>query len=455
MPDAVAGSNLQAVKRQNRSAVLRTILAHAPVARHEVSRLTGITEAAISRIVADLVTEGCVAETGQGASAGAGRRPILLELQPGHAMVAGVDFRLTSVMVALADLSARILARAVIPFAERPNPDALFDEIAAQLRALLAAQGNDPADLSGVGIGCIGLVDHENGINRHAPHLSWYDIPVAQLLEQRLRVPAVADNRARAIAVAERLLQRGPVAADMLVLYVGWGIGTGIILRQEVYRGCCNYAGELGHISLDPNGLNCACGSVGCLETVASGSAAVREAQALVRGGLNGPAATPLIGLVQSSEINLASVLDLACKGQPECVAIVERMADSLGRGLAAMVSLLNPAVVVLTGPIIRGGDYVLGLLRSAIERYSMIARADSMPEVVISPLGEDAEIIGAACLALERFFYTPLPTAREPRGRLAEPSGARSRDETPGRQPQLRSTDERYRPLDRRGGDD
>lgn len=404
MASPVAGGNLPAVKRQNRSAVLRVLLMHGPISRLDVGRITGMHPATVSNIVAELISAGYVSEVGETISTRAGRRPILIALRSRSALVGAIDIRFTSVAVALSDIEANVVARTVLPLAAQPDPESTLDDIASALRGLLAASPGAAQSLLGVGVGCIGLADHTTGVNRLAASLGWRDVPIAQHLQARLGLPVVVDNNVRIMALGEKMFGLGKHVDNLIVVHVGWGIGAGFIIQHELFRGSDDYAGELGHITSLPDGEPCSCGGRGCLETVSSGRVMLAQARAAAQAEPD----SPLGRLLSSQQLTLETVLQAAAAGDERAQAIVRRAARYLGLSIGNLASILNPELVIVAGAVLDAGEVFLAEARSAMEEASYVARASGKTAVAFTRFGLNAGFVGAASLALDRFFYNP-----------------------------------------------
>ena len=199
---------------------------------------------------------------------------------PLSVLVAGVDIRPAGVTIILADIRATVLCRCTLSLSPNPDPRDTLDRIAAQVKDLLAGQAAKPQDLLGLGVGAVGLVDSITGVNLYAASLGWHNVAIAAELTARLGAPVAVDNNVRTIAVAEQLFGLGQDMADLLVFYLGAGIGSGLVVGHEVFRSNQHYAGEIGHMIVSPGGQKCSCGSYGCLDTVASGRVLVERARA-------------------------------------------------------------------------------------------------------------------------------------------------------------------------------
>jgi glucokinase len=251
-----------------------------------------------------------------------------------------------------------------------------------------------------IGVGLAGLIDVRSGVLLSAPNLAWRNLPVSEGLAARFGLPVTVDNDATAAAWGESRLGASRGYDDSLFVGVGTGIGGGIVAGGRLLRGAHGHAGEIGHIIVDPDGPPCGCGNRGCWEQVASGLA-------IARAGGRAVAEEPgsMIARLAGGDPRRATgelVTEAARKGDAAAVAILTTVARRLGEGVAGLVNVLDPEVVVIGGGVGEAGDLLLGPLREAY--LAAVEGADVRPEVSIveARLGNDAGAIGAALLAIE-----------------------------------------------------
>jgi glucokinase len=262
--------------------------------------------------------------------------------------------------------------------------------------------GYDKSSLLGIGVGVPGPVDAARRCVMKAENIGWTDVPLGSLLEARLDTPVTVVKRQNAGALGEYWYGVGRSRPNLLYISVAVGIGCGIIIGGELYEGTSGSAGEIGHITVIPDGRKCKCGNSGCLETVSSlpaiGARAIEEMKQGRASSLSALAG----GVIES--ISGEMVLDAAAKGDALSMEIVQEAARCLGIAIANVINVVNPAVVILGGAVLDVGDLFLNPIREEIQR-----RAFSIPlaavEVVPSSLGFRAAAIGAATLATDRFF--------------------------------------------------
>ena len=355
--------------------------------RAELVALTGAARNTVSARVDQLIAAGLLEEGGRGWSTG-GRPPTLLRFNSRAGCVLAVDLGVTSVDVAVTDLSAQVMASAghAIDIAEGPGPVlAEADRLAQQV---LAEAGLSVADVRAVGVGVPGPVEFSTGRPSHPPIMpGWHDHPIPQAF-RRYDCPVFVDNDVNVMALGEMGVAGSD--QDVLVVKVGTGIGCGVIVEGSVYRGAQGSAGDIGHIHVaQPDGREvvCRCGNVNCLEAIAGGGALLRDALAA---GL--PVRTT------------RDVIELAAQGDGPALELVRAAGRTIGTVLAALVNFFNPHRIVITGGVAQAGIPLLAGIREAVYRRSMPLAARSL-EITVSAAPDLSGRVGAALMAVEGFL--------------------------------------------------
>jgi glucokinase len=308
----------------------------------------------------------------------------------------GVDVGGTKIAAAVVDAEGTIIAREQLP-TEAESSSAIVAAITKVCQQLRAAA---PAAVA-VGVGAAGLVDVSRGVILGAPNISWRDLHLKAMLTERIGLPVIVDNDANVAALGEALHGGGRGAGDQLMVTVGTGIGGGIIIGGHIYRGHYGLGAEIGHIVLDPDGPPCGCGNRGCWEQYASGTAIGRLARERV-------AQAPESSLLSKAGGDVAlltgeMVGEAAVAGDAFAVEIVSAAGRMLGVGMASLVNVLDPEVMVVGGGAAAGlGELLLGPARETMQSF-IIGREWRTPvRVVGAALGNDAGVVGAAALARE-----------------------------------------------------
>ncbi len=377
----------------NRSIVLNLIAERGPLSRTELARAGGLPAATITRIVGDFVDAGLVAE--MTAASSGGRRPVLLSINPTAGHVLGVKLREDSLTVALCDLSCAVVHQCDTAFPVDAAPYRALEVIADAVERCVAEAGVARRAVLGVGVGLSGLIDAARGLCRYSAILGWRDVEIGPVLEYKLRLPVRVDNDVNTLAVAERQFGTERGVANLLVVTVGRGVGMGIVVEGEIYRGAGG-AGEVGHMTVDttPDAPLCTCGKRGCLEAVAADYGIVRAAQGDDPGHAVEAALDTLIARAEAGDEAVRAIF--ACAGA------------ALGVALANLANLFDPDLIVLGGEGLRAGALLTDPLRAALPRH-LFGRSAAEVALVIRPTDEATWARGAASLVLRELFRPPI----------------------------------------------
>jgi predicted NBD/HSP70 family sugar kinase len=385
------------IRRVNRSRVLRRIYLDRSVSRQELSQLTGLSSATVTNVVTELLQEGVVVEAGVEESQ-VGRPRSILTINPTYGYFLGVEIGETLTRIEFFDLTLCKLGAAACPLAlHESEPEQLVELIHSQIKALLGEAGVTPEKVIGVGVGVNGVVELTDPVTVSLPSWGWRDVFFGHLLQQRLGMPIYLDNGAKAMAQAESLFGAAQGSEYVAVLLVGTGIGAGIIAYGSLYRGTINSAGEWGHTCLELDGRWCRCGSRGCLEAYAGAPGILERLREV----------DPQSPLLQSNDQHgsLAAIVDAAWQGEPIASRVLKDTAHYLGVGIANLINLFNPQLILLGGWAgLLIGEYILPELRQVVKRYAL-RQPLSVTRIDLCQLGEDAVPMGAATLGLEQFL--------------------------------------------------
>ncbi len=379
------------IRELNRTAVLSLIGREGPIARVELARRLGLSRATLTAVTRGLLDQGLIEIVEQRKSR-VGRPPVLLGLVATAAHAVGLKLAPDRVVGVRVNLDGVVLERFEDDFDPAP-PDAV-DLLAARVRGWLQRPRSDASTLLGVGVGVPGVVEAgRSGVVR-SPMLGWEETPLAELLEARLGVPVLVDNDVNTLAVAERLYGRGRSVDHFVTVTIGRGVGLGIVVRGEVYRGMAGGAGEFGHVTVDPGGPRCECGKRGCLE------AFVAEPALVARGRKE--------RLLRGDE-GAAALRTLADEGDERARAIYADAGIRLGRAVAGLVNILSPELVILAGE----GTSAWRHLRRNFERELRKEIMEPLRgvKVQVDRWDDDKWALGAAALVLHATFAAPLYT--------------------------------------------
>ena len=386
----------------NRNLVLN-VLRTGAASRADVVRTTGLSPATVSLIVSELIESGLVNEVGEGKSSG-GRPPLVLRLDDERNYVVGVKLMRHVISVAVTDLRAEVVYSEVVDLdPSAVAPASVLEALCTAVEHAISPAGVELDQVVGIGIGLAGLVDADTGVCRYSPSFGWSEVPVAAPISERLGRPVLVDNDVNTLTVAEQWFGRGHGVDDFVVVTVGEGVGAGIVVEGRLYRGAKGAAGEIGHMRLDGEDALCRCGGRGCLEAVSSDGAVRRYlAEEVGRGGQSA------IPSDSTSFVTIAAVREAAEGGDEAAAHALERAGRNLGLGIASLVNLLNPRLVIISGEGAQAGPLRLdAALKAARERAFGGLAEDA--EFVVDSTDDLAWARGAACIVLGELFSSPI----------------------------------------------
>ncbi len=320
--------------------------------------------------------------------------------------VVGVDLGGTKILAAVVDAEGKILSRAKVRTQAHRQAETVIARIADAARSAVEEAGLTLRDIGAVGVAAPGVLDAQAGVVRFAPNLRWRDVPLAAALRQRLGVPVYLENDVNMGTLAEHALGAGRGARDVVGIFVGTGIGGGIIINGHLHRGRNGSAGEVGHMVIRIGGPRCGCGRRGCLEALASRTAIVRDLREAIEGGEK--SILPDLAKGDLSRVTSGVLAKAVARGDKLTISVLKRAMKSLGIGVANIVNLLGPEVIILGGGVIEAlDDKWLDRVRKVAQKYAMPNAMEGV-KIVRAQLGDDAVVLGAAVLARQMMVEAP-----------------------------------------------
>jgi predicted NBD/HSP70 family sugar kinase len=397
------GQRSETVRRANLSAIVRELHERGPLSRSELVVRTGLTRSAIRGLTGELVLARLAAEEPAVRLGTPGRPSPLVCPNPAGATVLALEIEVDSLAAAVVGLGGEVLRHVRV---DRPRGHSSLDDIVADLAGLVGGDGRPVDDtVIGVGVAVAGVVRRSDGCVSRAPNLGWTDAPLGVSLARSLgaAAPVSVANEADLGVLAEH--RRGAARGVDNVLYVSGevGVGGGLLVDGRPLAGEAGYGGEIGHLPVNPAGSVCGCGSIGCLETEVGEGALLRHAGHPEAGG----------------RLAVEAVLREAADGSPVALAALDHVGRWLGLGLAGLVNVLNPRLVVLGGLFGRIHPWIAAILEEELTRRALPAPR-ALVKVVPASLGLDAPLLGAAELAFEPLLSDPAAWV-EPRDAIPE----------------------------------
>ena len=304
----------------------------------------------------------------------------------------GIDLGGTGIAVGVVDESGSLAASASSPTRAGLGPEQVLDDVAQCVMNGLNFAGIDLAECAGIGIGAPGNCDSDRGIVRNAPNLGWVNVPVCEMLRQRLTLPVFLANDADCAALGEAVCGAAKGHADALLITLGTGVGGGYISGGKLCSGDRGLGGEFGHMCIAMDGAPCSCGQRGCWEAYASAAALVRQAEEAAR-------QHPDSALCAAAPIDGRAVYAAAAAGDAAAKAVTAKYAEYVGVGLVNLINTLYPEIVLLGGGISGAGDALLEPVRAYVRDHFFLRDPALLPEIRLAALGSGAGMFGAAAL--------------------------------------------------------
>lgn len=387
----------------NRKIVLNLIREHQPISRAELARRMKVRRASLTLLVRDLLATNEVIESGTVVAA-RGRRPTLLRIRTIGRLAIAVDVRPTLTAVALADFGGTVLKRDAFPTPARPNE--LARELGARINAMLAdASAMVGGICHGIGVVVPGMVDRRSGRILYAPRLGWRDVDLRDALATHVGIPVFVESAPIACAFARLWSPSGDsrTVNNFAYVSVSDGVGVGIVVSGEVLRGEAHTAGEFGHVSFDPHGPLCACGRRGCWEAFACNSATSMRYVVEISGASSARANGTRRGPLPSVE----EIVRRAKRGERAAELALAATGREIGRGLAAVVSAINPKRIYLGGEVTAAWDLLEGPMREALVEGTLTTAARETPVIPDRAPGE-YRLLGAIALVAAPNYAAP-----------------------------------------------
>jgi glucokinase-like ROK family protein len=363
----------------------------------ELSELFDKSIPSIAKAVNELMDEGLVVEQGYAPSSG-GRRPLLYSIKPDAMYVLAIAMDQLSTRIRLVDLFNNPVADMItLELRLLHNKEAL-PVLIREINEYLDKTGTEKEKIAGIGIGMPGFVNVIEGINY--TYLDAGGESLTQYITDHTGIPTYIDNDSSLIALAEQKFGIAKAQKDVMVINLGWGIGLGMIINGELFRGHNGFAGEFSHIPLSEDGALCNCGKRGCLEAEASMLVVAEKA---IEGIKQGRITSLKFTDEGPSKLLGNAIMQAANKGDQFAIELLTDAGHKIGKALAILIHIMNPATIVLSGRGAIVGKILLAPIQQSLHKYC-IPRLAANTEILISELGFDAELIGAAVLVMENF---------------------------------------------------
>jgi len=372
----------------------------------EICRHLNISAPNAFSMLADLVEMKIIEKKGRGDSIG-GRKPDLYGLQDNCFYVLAIEVGVYTTRMAIFNCVNENLTGVKEFSISMDNQPETLDTFVVHIQQFIQESGIDAKLLTGIGISMPGLVDSIHGVNQ--TYMNYGDRSLLSILEERLQKPVFIENDANAIALAEYRFGIARSKKEVLVLNLDLGIGVGMILNGRLYRGFSGFSGEFGHIQMVNDGKLCHCGKLGCLETVASGSAIVRMAEEGVALGKSSIVLSE--NALKDVRLGVKQVVAAALSGDQYAIGIIAEAGFNIGKGISILIQMLNPEQIVLCGSLSEAGQYLMMSIKQAVQTHCM-NQLSKQTRIELSEMGNEIGMKGALAVVMENLFETVIKRA-------------------------------------------
>jgi len=393
-------ANREITKAINQFNILNTIRKSGLISRVEIAEITGQSRAAVTNFTAHLINEGMILEKQTESSGSRGRRRVMLALNPSAAYVVGVKLSAFKISFAVTNMQADIITSLTIPVRiEKRSAEFVADLMEDGIRHCVSEAKLKPDMISGIGIGIPGFVDSGKGITYWSPLYRQGNTLLRDLIQGRLNIPTYIENDANTVTLAEQWFGEGTGLDNFLVVTVEHGVGIGIVVNGQMYRGERGIGAEFGHMVIQPGGELCRCGKKGCVEAYV---ADYKILEAGVKAAEDG-----LWTCVDTSSLTIEELTGFARNGEPALVDIFRKSGEMLGLGISGLVQIFNPKKILIAGEGVRAGSLLFDPMHATIEAHTSPELFQSL-EVIIQKWHDTDWARGAASLVLQELYKSP-----------------------------------------------
>jgi len=392
-------SNIEHKKIFQKNAIIEYLYKQGPTSNPDIARYTKMSSPTITKLVQELINLGLVIDMGIGESIG-GRKPNLFGINPNARYIVGVDIDCRMVKLGVFNLANEAVSEIITYFGNVKDKHQMFTELFSRLDSLLEQTNLDKQAFLGIGVSIPGLINSKTG--QTYMDLQIDGKKVEELFSEHYELPVIIDSDSRVMAIGELAFGYAKNKKDVLCLNICDGIGLGMILNGTVYRGKSGLAGEFGHINVVRDGNLCTCGKYGCLETVASGTALIEQAQAGIKKGQESLISELVDHDIEN--IHVSDIIEAVNKGDIFAIEIINKLGHFLGEALSSLVHIFNPEMIIIGGKVALAENYLINPIENTLNKYT-ISHIKKDTKVVTSMLQEKVKLLGSVAMVMNRVF--------------------------------------------------
>lgn len=378
------------MKKINKELILNLIREKGPISRADLAKITNMSPTSISRIVTGFSELGLVKETDL-TSSGVGRRAILLDTDPNSIHVISVEMDRNISKIGVIDFDGNIISKEEVTYDSHVMKwETVVDKICNIIGEMIEQENPAESKIIGIGMGIPGIVDTKNGRVVFSPQLGWKDVEIVDYIEKKIGHKTIIDNLIKSKALAENVYGSTKGSKRAALINFGTGVGSALIVNEEIYRGITNSAGEIGHTTIDPNGRLCDCGRIGCLQTYITEEALIQEARAF------------------KNVSSMKEIFDSAIGEENWAINLIDRLYTYVGIAVCNVICMYNPDTVIITGKLIEERPEIIDVIIEKVDNL-IWAPFKNTYEIKSSNLCERSGMLGVASLVINKYLDVEL----------------------------------------------
>jgi len=395
-----------AMRDMNLVLILNTLRAESPLSRAALANITGLNKATVSSMVKELIQNNLVREIGADVSSSdIGRPAINLEPEPEAGYIIGLEIGVDFISIITVNFAIEVVARRFESTARYFNQEAILNRVLFLLQESCEQVQKRQRPLFGIGVGVPGLVDVASGTLLFAPNLNWSNLPLRDMIRAKIDVPVFIANEANLAALGESYFGAGQACDSLLYVSSGVGLGGGIVLNGRLIEGASGFAGEVGHMTVEKDGMECNCGNKGCWETLASQRALFRRVSEAIQQGQ--PSWMAQMIQDDPSRMSIPLITEAARQKDPVALKALAETGEWLGVGIASLMNVINPQRVIFGGPLWAVHEYLLPSIRETVAQRAWHWVQEGI-QIIPAANGEDAAVMGAVAIVYSDVLNKP-----------------------------------------------
>jgi N-acetylglucosamine repressor len=387
-------------KNRVRSNLLLHLYQSGDTSINKMARMFHASIPSATGIVNELIRDGWIVESGTG-PARAGRPPVLYGLNATKHLTLIMDINRHDTQLVIFNLHNKLIVKRKIDI-RLDDSQSFFDELFSVTNDFLSFNNISLDSIWGIGVTMPGLINTSRGINLTYPNLTKGGLSLSTYIGKHFNLPAYLFNDTKATTIGEHRFGFAVNKSQVLTINIDWGVGLGIIVNGELFNGTSGFAGELGHIQVKPDGLLCHCGKIGCLDTISSAMALIRQAKEEIQNGR-----ATILSQIVNNDLDLldtSHIIEAVHAGDEYSIDLLSNVGTELGKGLATAVHLFNPEVIIVGGMLAEAGPFISNPIEQAINKYCLSDFKNSL-SIHISKLGANARLLGTQAHLFEHLI--------------------------------------------------